>query len=126
MKRVWIAIILITVVLWGCFASQHYLTNITTELAGQIYDADRLAQEGDLTGCADLVYSSYKEWKAKESSVGAIIRHLEMDNIESLYIRTLQCAVNKNKGDYLVESKELQGLLLHLADMEKPKIKNLF
>ncbi len=126
MKRVWIAIFLIVGMIWGCIASQHYLDKITIQLADQIYRADQLAQEDDMEGGAQLVYDSYREWKSHENTIGAIIRHQEMDEIERLYLRALQNANNKDKNEYIVESKELQGLLLHLADMEKPKIKNLF
>ena len=126
MKRVWIAVFLIVGMIWGCVASQRYLDKITVHLADQIYRADQLAQEDDMVGSAQLVYDSYREWKSHENAIGAIIRHQEMDDIEGLYLRALQNANNKDKNEYIVESKELQGLLLHLADMEKPKIKNLF
>ena len=126
MKRIWIAVTLIVVVIFGCIASQRYLYRITMQLSDEIYQADQLAQADNLSGSAKLVYSSYQEWKAHENTIGAIIRHQEMDDIESLYLRALQNANNQDKNEYLVQSKELQGLLLHLADMEKPKIKNLF
>jgi hypothetical protein len=126
MKRVWIAAILIVVVIFSCIASQHYLYRITIQLSDEIYQADQLAQVDNLSGSAKLVYNSYREWKTHENAIGAIIRHQEMDDIESLYLRALQNANNQDKNEYLVQSKELQGLLLHLADMEKPKMKNLF
>ena len=125
MKRVWISVGLIILMIAGCFASQNYLNQVTKQLADVIYQADQLAQEDNMSASAELVYSSYRKWKEKESILGAIIRHQEMDQIESLYLRALQNANNQDKNEYLVQSKELQGLLLHLPDMELPKIKNL-
>lgn len=126
MKRFIIAIILVVIVIWGCFTTYNYLKNTVEELSSEIFKADQLVQNGDMEACAKAVYESYKNWKDREQLIGAIVRHQEMDDIESLYIRALQSANNKDKNEYLINSKELQGLLLHLKDMEKPVMKNLF
>lgn len=125
MKRLVIAIVLLIIVFAGCVFNYFYLKNSVSQLVSYIYEADTMAEKGDIATAEKLVNDSFNLWKKKQNPIGATMRHHEMDDIHNLYVRAIQHAKNGNIDDYLVQSKELERMLEHLLEIETVNIKNV-
>lgn len=126
MKRVIIAVVLLAVLLLFCIWAYAYLDRHTAALAQTIDEAEQAVRAADFTGAASRMAQSYAAWTRLCSTLGALVRHNEIDAIETLYVRAQQAVDSQNANDALLETAELRALLLHLAEMEAPSFANLF
>lgn len=126
MKRLIIAILLLTAIVGGCIYNFYYLGKTVDELAVFIVQADAAAQSGDFKTAGKLLEKSFSTWKEKENPLGALIRHQEMDDIHNLYIRTIKSAAFGDAPEYFMQSGELVSMLRHLVEIETPTVKNIF
>ncbi|MCB6364827.1 DUF4363 family protein [Intestinibacillus massiliensis] len=126
MRRLIVAILLLAVMIFGCFASYNRLDLLTQELAGHVLESDALLQTGDRAGADAILQETYHLWSDHRSMLGALVRHNELDDIENLFLRTMQAMDNHDNNEYFLQSRELYGMLLHIPEMELPSIENIF
>lgn len=126
MKRLCIAIALLAGMIWGCFLSYQTLDRTTAELAGQVAKTDALLSSGAWEEAYAALQESYYSWERRQPLLGALVRHNELDDIENLFLRAMQAMDNADENEYRLQSRELQGMLLHLPEMEQPVTQNIF
>lgn len=126
MKRLIVSICLLTALVIGCFWSYGSLNRMTQSLADQVAAADKLLEAGDENGSYAALQESYQLWRQRQQSLGALVRHNELDEIENLFLRAMQSLDDDELNEYRLHSRELQGMLRHIPEMELPTIQNIF
>lgn len=126
MKRLIVAICLLTALVFGCFFSYTNLDRMTGSLADRVAAADALLAAGDTDGTYAAFQESYQLWRRRQQPLGALVRHDELDEIENLFLRAMQSLDDGELNEYRLHSRELQGMLRHIPEMEQPTIQNIF
>lgn len=104
----------------------HTLKEVTTDLSGQILKADTFYLSNETIEAKTALNQAYIAWNDKQSLLGALVRHNELDDIENLFLRALQSIDNEDRNEYLLQTRELRGMIEHLLEMEQPSIQNIF
>lgn len=126
MKRLLIAILLLILIVTGCFVSYNRLDLLSQELADHILESDALLETGDRAGADAVLQETYHLWTDHISLLGALVRHNELDTIHNLFLRSMQAMDNHDNNEYYLQTRELHGMLLHIPEMERPSIQNIF
>lgn len=126
MKRMIVAVILLLVLVGGCFWGYQKLDLLSQEVSNHVAQADALLDAKDRdTAYADLL-EAYQLWRSRQPLLGALVRHDELDEIENLFLRAVQSMHDGEWSAYRLHSRELQGMLAHIPEMERPSIQNIF
>ena len=115
MKRLVTACALFVLLIGGCFWEYQTVSRTTDTLA--------LAVSGQtdpavLTACFD-------DWQACRPLLASLVRHAELDQIDTLYRRAIQAARNHDQNEARLQVAELSGALRHIAEMEFPSQHNI-
>ncbi|MDO4270126.1 MAG: DUF4363 family protein [Eubacteriales bacterium] len=112
MRRLWIAIALFALLIWGSVWSSRTVETTVDEIIAEI-EAGRLE-------------AAHEKWSAAETRFGALLLHEEIDEADRLFERVRTAKAAGEQGDYALDRAELLIQLRHLPDLEKPSLKNLF
>lgn len=126
MRRLIIAIVLMTLLIVSCFAGYAALDSLSTEAARRVSVADTLVSAEDFPGANTALRDAYTFWRSKQPMLGAVVRHNELDDIENLFQRAMQSLEDRQVIEYRLHARELQSMLLHVPEMERPTIQNVF
>lgn len=126
MKRLIVSICLLAALVLGCIWSYSSLDGMTQTLADHVAAADALLEAGDRDGSYASLQESYQLWRRQQRPLGALVRHDELDEIENLFLRAMQSLDDDELNEYRLHSRELQGMLRHIPEMEQPIIQNIF
>ena len=126
MKRLLIAVLLLVLIITGCFVGYNRLDLLTQELADHILESDALLQTGDRDEAGAVLQETYHLWSDHRNMLGALVRHNELDTIQNLFLRAMQAMDNQDNNEFYLQTRELHGMLLHLPEMERPSINNIF
>lgn len=125
MKRVAAAGVIFLLLILGCAGAYLSVDQITKSLAAEVQAAyDALGAE-DSDRASEIMRTSYQNWRGHHELLGALVRHNEIDEIENLYLRAIQCAENCDSDEGRMQTRELAGMLRHLTEMEQPRIGNI-
>lgn len=125
MKRITAAVILLTMLAFGCFGAYRYVVHTTKQLdaaAGQVLSD---LKSGDFPAAQQQMDRGYQLWHSKRRPLSAMVRHNELDDIDRLYQRTRQALDNEDLDEALLQLRELRTILLHLPEMEAPSYSNI-
>lgn len=126
MRRLLIAILLLCLMITGCFVSYNRLDLLTQELAGHVLEVDALVQMENHAEADAILQETYHLWSRNQSMLGALVRHNELDDVENLFLRAMQAMESRDDNEYFLQSRELYGMLLHIPEMELPTVQNIF
>lgn len=126
MKRLIVAIILMVVLIAGCFWGYSQLDTVTQEVADGVAVADQLLADTQPEEARSALQNAYELWRLRQAMLGAVVRHDELDDIENLFQRAMQSLEDEDTAEYRLQSRELRSMLLHVPEMELPTIQNIF
>lgn len=126
MKRLTTAVLLLAAVIGICIGSQWKLRQMTDEWISAVDRAAAFAVQEDTEHARISLFAVQEDWRESLPVLGALLPHDELDQIERLFETALQAAENRDKNEYLLQSAELRGRLLHLPERDAPKIQNIF
>lgn len=126
MKRMIVAVILLLVLVGGCFYSYQKLDLLSQEVSNHVAEADMLLEAKDRPTAYANLLEAYQLWRSRQPLLGALVRHDELDDIQNLFLRALQSMHDGEWSEYRLHSRELQGMLAHIPEMERPSIQNIF
>lgn len=126
MKRLIVAVILLLALLFSCFAGYTGLDQVTEDLANRVTKADSLLLASGESSAQTALEEAYRLWRSRQKLLGALVRHNELDDIENLFQRAMQSLDDGELHEYRLHSRELQGMLRHIPEMEQPSIQNIF
>ncbi len=126
MRRFFLAIVLLLLVIGVSAYGNQRLDLLMEELSNHVLEADALIRVENDTDAQAVFTESYGLWSNHQSMLGAIVHHDEIDEIENIYLRAMQYMENKDDGEYFVESAQLYDMLQHLVDYTQFKIAYVF
>ena len=125
MKRVTAACAIFVLLVLGCAGAYWSVDRVTESLAAEVQRAHDALTSEDYEAASRIMQSGYQNWRGRHELLGALIRHNEIDEIENLYLRAIQCVENEDMDEGRVQTRELAGMLRHLTEMEQPSIGNI-
>lgn len=125
MKRLMIALALLVLIIGLCAGTYFYVSHASDVLEQGVAAAQAQVRRDEIDAAHAGMNGNYTAWRQRYHMLSALVRHNEIDDTERLYRRTLQALENGDKDEALIQLAELQALLLHLPEMEKPGLSNL-
>lgn len=110
MKRLCMAIVLFALEIGGCFWNTYTVEQ----------DVNRMVATLQTGAVAD----AYRQWKQSDPKFGALMMHVDLENVERLFIRLQYAEVTS--VDYAMDFAELVGQLQQLPELSRPTLKNIF
>lgn len=115
MKRLITACVLLVLLCAGCFVQYRAVTSASNQLAAAV------------SGQTDpaVLAACYADWSDRKPLLTSVIRHTEIDQIETLYRRAIQAADNHDLNETRLQVAELTSMLERLAALEAPLLRNI-
>ena len=95
-------------------------------LAGQLEQAQELADRGDWEGAARLSRESFGLWQAHDAYLHVMMRHSDTDQILRGFRALDQYLALEESDQYTAANAELICQLELLSEMEQPSLVNIF
>ena len=111
MKRIWIGIILLTILLMAGFWISGFMTQAHKPVAQDIRRAGNLALADQWDSAQILVQQSQAQWKKKWPVTAAIADHEPMDEIDALFAQLDTYAAARDGIGYSAVCAHLSSLL---------------
>ena len=112
MRRVWMALALLALLLLGSWWSLRTVERTTEAIAAEI-------EAGNLD-------AAHQRWDEAQVLLGSLLLHDELDAADRLFDRVLAARDAGNGEDFALDRTELLSQLRHLPDLERPSLINLF
>ncbi|WNX86334.1 DUF4363 family protein [Agathobaculum sp. NTUH-O15-33] len=112
MRRLFISLALLAVLIGGCIWSDHTLEHTIDAIKTEV-KADRLDEAMAL-------------WTNAESLLGSLLPHEEIDETDRLFSRVQRAKSTGAEQELAIERAELIGQLTHLPELDSISIKNIF
>lgn len=115
MKRLITACALFALLIGGCFFEYQTVSRTTDALASAVSGQTEPA----------VLAACFADWQACRPLLASLVRHAELDQIDTLYRRAIQAARNHDPNETRLQVAELSGALRHIAEMEFPSLHNI-
>lgn len=125
MKRLWIGVVLMALLLAGGIWEFRWLETTYKPAAAAIEQAEEMAQNRDLDGAAALTRSVQRTWNTKKHIAAAFVPHDMIDEIEGLFARLELYQAGGDAAAYAVSCTQLSMLLDALGNVYTPTWWNL-
>ncbi|MBD9088787.1 MAG: DUF4363 family protein [Clostridiales bacterium] len=125
-KRLWSAAALLLVLLGGALWNAWYADRLSGRMAGQLEQAQELADRGDWEGAARLSRESFGLWQAHDAYLHVMMRHSDTDQILRGFRALDQYLALEESDQYTAANAELICQLELLSEMEQPSLVNIF
>lgn len=125
MKRLWIALLLLTAIASASWAHTRYLTGFTDRLTGLLAQAEALADEGDWDSSLSLTETARALWGEGELYLHITLRHSDTDAILLSFSQVRELLLAREEGEYSAANAVLIGQLGLLCEQECLNLKNL-
>lgn len=108
--------------LWNAW----YADRLTGRMAGQLEQAQELADRGDWEGAVRLSRESFHLWQAHDAYLHVMMRHSDTDQILRGFRALDQYLALEESDQYTAANAELICQLELLSEMEQPSLVNIF
>ncbi|MBP1736746.1 MAG: hypothetical protein H6Q60_627 [Oscillospiraceae bacterium] len=127
MKRLWISVALLVVMLAGSFLNYYYIKHICRELTDTLSSAQAYAQEGDWEHSEQSVTQARSAWEAHEPYFHVIFVHRDIDQI-LVEFHSLGELANKQEtgGEFAAACAALMSEINLLYEMDALNLENIF
>ena len=126
MKRMWIAIILIAVVLAVSTVCLLSLSTIQRELDEELAMLSDLSTLSSPEETAKAAKELSSLWRKRLNTLCRIVRHTQLDQVTMAIARLEPLALYGEKGEFAAEILRCRILLEEIVDSERPLIRNIF
>lgn len=125
MKREFVALSLLAIILTLTIINTYYVENKTETLTEDIETAEKLYLDGDKEGAAESVEVSFNNWQGWDSYAHILLRHTEVDLVTDAYFELLSQLESEEKVSEASFSK-LKEQLNSISRMEQIKVGSIF
>ncbi|SKA84242.1 protein of unknown function [Clostridium sp. USBA 49] len=126
MKNVVFSIIIFIVMIFCMFFSINYLSKTTTNLQTLNNELEEYIKNDNWEKAYNASLDITKKWQDESRVIKIFVNHQEIDNIELELWKIPQYVKEKTKDEALASVHVLKFLLLHIYDLEKVNIQNIF
>lgn len=125
MKRLWIALGLLGLLLAATLYNAQYLDRLTGQLCVQLLQAEQLAAREDWGQSEALIRAAQGAWDAREFYLHVTLRHGDTDQIKTGFDETLRLLRSREGGEYAAASARLVRQLQLISEAEQLTLENL-
>lgn len=126
MRRFWISLSILAVLLCAALYNTHYLHNYTQELTTLLTQAEACVVEGDWDAASDKTEAALDRWKSRENYLHMVLRHADTDAILLDFQEVRQFIDHQEDGgEYSAANARLITRIGLLYEMEQFNLKNL-
>ncbi len=126
MRRLWISLAMLAVLLGLTLLNTYSLRNYTQELTALRAQAEACAADGDWDAAADKTEAALDRWRERETYLHMVMHHQDTDAILLDFQEVLQFIHHREDGgEYAAANARLITRLSLLYEMEQLNLKNL-
>ena len=126
MKRLWIAVSIILLLILSAWLHVSQLAHISGEMIARIEQANECLQDDNWHKAAHEVRLAYAQWESNAFYLHVTLRHTDLDSIRGS-LKQILSYLNQadDKAECLAEAAQLINQLELLLEAEFPSIKNI-
>jgi len=125
MKRLWISICILFLILAGTLANSFYLSHIINGYELRLNTAHDLAKQGAWANAAQLTRQVFQDWEQRSFYFHALMRHTDTDQVLLSFQEVLEYLTLKETDQYTAANARLIAQLGLLAEMELLTLQNV-
>lgn len=125
MKRIWIAITALVIIVGLCIGEIIWISNITNNIKTQIDSVSQLVSDGNIEDAVSLSEEILDEWDNKHNKLAVFIDHNSLEGIDQSMDVIDTCLVTNNIPQFYIEVAKIDALLEDLTDTEMPSLYNI-
>ena len=126
MKRLYLSVALLLLMLGASLVNARYMDRLTSALADALDAAETMAHRGAWTQTDAITRQCLEDWNDHHAYFHIICRHADTDQILVSFQRTLQHIELEQMDEYTAENRDLMTKIRLLAEMEQPDLLNVF
>lgn len=125
MKRFWMAVLLLTVLVALCLGNAWYSLTLTRHLAQQLTQAQSLVEQDQWEPARSLTQQVYDSWNNRHFYLHVFLRHSDTDQILRTFRQVIQYLELEELDQYVAANADLIAQLELLSEMEQPSLVNI-
>lgn len=125
MKRLWIAVGLLALLLAASLTNAWYAQNITEDMGRQLRQAQSLTEQEEWSRAEALTRQVYEDWQGHHFYFHTLMRHSDTDQILRAFRQVLEYLRLREPDQYNAANADLMAQLELLAEMEQATIVNV-
>lgn len=125
MKRLWMAVLLMTVLVGLCLGNAWYSLTLTRQMAEQLTQAQTLVEQDQWESARTITQEVYDRWNSQHFYLHVFLRHSDTDQILRTFRQVLQYLQLEELDQYAAANADFTAQLELLAEMEQPSLVNI-
>ena len=125
MKRLWIALCILILILGGTLGNSLFLSHITDGYGLRLSTAQELAVQGAWTNAAHLTQQVYEDWERRSFYFHVLLRHTDTDAVMLAFREVQEYLTLQETDQYTAANARLIAQLGLLGEMEQLNLKNV-
>lgn len=125
MKRLWIAVGLLAVLLSGTLLNAYYSQILSDQLTDRLGQAQALARTSQWDQAQSITRQAYQDWQNHHTYLHTFMRHTDTDRILQAFHSVLQYLELQEMDQYASANAELITQIDLLSEMEQVSLVNV-
>ena len=125
MKRLWIAVAVLAIILSSTLTNSRYLNRIINDYTQQLEDAHRLAEADNWTSASKLTAQVTERWHKHDFYFHVMLPHRDIDEIHLTFQEVEEYLKLEEADQYNAANAKLIAQLGLLSEMEQLNLKNI-
>ena len=125
MRRLWIALTILAVILSSTLFHTRFLHGFTEQLTGLLLQAETQADQEHWEEALTLTKQAQDLWSQRDFYLHSLLRHTDVDSIHAGFQETLALLDSGEYGEYTAANARLITQLGLLYEAEKLTLKNI-
>ena len=125
MKRIWIAITALVIIVGLCIGEIIWISNVTDNIKTQMDSVNELVSDGNIEEAISLSEEILDEWDNIHNKLAVFIDHNSLEGIDQSMDVIDTCLVTNNIPQFYIEVAKIDALLEDLTDTEMPSLYNI-
>lgn len=125
MKRLWISVVLLLLLLGGSLFNAWYAKELTDAMGEQLRLAQQMTEAGRWEQALTLTQEVYDQWESRHFYLHSTMRHSDTDQILRGFRTVLEYLRLQEPDQYNAANADLITQLELLAEMEQPSVVNV-
>ena len=126
MKNVMISFLIFIFLIVGILLSINYLNKICTKLETQNNKIENYITVEDWNNANDSLKVFTDDWNKYSKNISIFIHHQELDDINIELQKLIQFVKYEKQEESQASLHTIKFYLIHISDMEKLNVKNIF
>lgn len=125
MKRLWIAVCLLVLLLGSSLANAWYAQRLTGGMREELRQAQLCTEKGDWARAESLTRQVYEDWQNHHFYFHTLMRHSDTDQVLRTFRSVLEYLRLQEPDQYNAANADLMAQLELLAEMEQAAVVNV-